>query len=152
MKRRPPRSTLTDTFIPYTTLFLFNGNARRVINKRKKQVLFDVSHRCLGSTPCAYDAHEVAFQQRHAGAFHRHVSTGPHGYTNVSGGQSGRIIDAVTSHGNNSALCLEALYGSAFIFGQHFAYSLIDAELLGNGTRSRFAVPGKHHNSDSRPV
>src|SRR3546814_16379528 len=83
MIRRPPRSTRTDTLVPYTTLFRspFTPAPRRpgVLDRRP---LFLWGRRKLGTDPCA-NARRSALHRHppESGSFHGH-----HRYPGLGGG------------------------------------------------------------------
>src|SRR3546814_14019927 len=68
MKRRPPRSTRTDTLFPYTTLFrsrigvkvdLLAQTKSKYFAKVLAQNGYDTSFYLLGWTPSTFDAHNA---------------------------------------------------------------------------------------------
>src|SRR3569623_521667 len=55
----------------------------RFVDERKEEILPDIAHRGLTKPPCANDAPEIAFDQRHAGALHRDIGASSHGNPHV---------------------------------------------------------------------
>src|SRR5216684_2379300 len=68
-----------------------NRDAGGVVDEREEQVLSDVAHGRLREPAGANDAAEIAFQQRDAGALHRHIGAGAHGDSDVGCGKRGGV-------------------------------------------------------------
>ena len=80
-------------------------------------------------TPRAHDAAQIALDQRHVGALHRHVGAGAHGDADVGLRQRRRVVDAVAGHGHDAPFLLQALHRLGLLLRQHLGDHLVDAEL-----------------------
>jgi hypothetical protein len=58
----------------------------------------------------ARDAAQIAFDDRDAGALHRHIGAGAHRDADVRGGQRGGVVDSVAGHRDHAALRAQALH------------------------------------------
>jgi hypothetical protein len=50
---------------------------------------------------------KVAFDEGHRGALHRDVGSGAHCYSDIGGGERGRVVDPVARHCNAAAFVFE---------------------------------------------
>ncbi len=94
--------------------------------------------------PCAGDAAQVAFDQRDAGALHRHVGAGAHRDADVGGGQRGRIVDAVAGHRDDAALRAQALHHLLLLRRHDVGLERVQPQLGGHRLRGGSAVAGEH--------
>ena len=65
---------------------------------------------------------QVAFDERHARAFHRDVGPGAHRDADVGRGQRRRVVDAVAGHRDRPALGLQLRARPQLVGGQHFRH------------------------------
>ena len=97
----------------------------------------------------AHDALQVALEQGDAGAFDGDVGAGAHGDADIGRGEGGRIVDAVTGHGDDAALALQPLDDRALLIGQHLGLDLGDAEAARDRLGRRAVVAGQHDDADA---
>ena len=88
--------------------------------------------------------HEVAAEQRDAGALDRHVGAGAHRDADIGGGERGRVVDAVARHGDDAAVAPQLLDRGALLVRQHLGFDLADAELARDRLRGGAVVAGQH--------
>ncbi len=98
---------------------------------------------CTDNTP------EVAFDQGDSGTFHGDVSAGAHGYSYLGLRQSGCIVDAVTGHGNNLPLFLQALDLFHLPLRKHFCNHFIEIEFPCYGLSRGATVSRDHDDTDA---
>ena len=107
----------------------------------------DVAHDRAREVARAGDRRQVAFHQRHAGAFHRDVRTRTHGDADFSGGERGGIVHAVARHRDLTAFSAQLFDKGALLIGKHIGHDLVDAELARDRVSRRFVVAGQHHDA-----
>src|ERR1017187_8945364 len=98
---------------------------------------------------CAKNAAQVAFQQRDAAGFHRHVCAGAHGNAYISLRQRGRIVHSVPGHRDHGALLLALLHDLRLLLRQHISIKL-DAKLVRNRLGGGCIVSGDHNDLHPR--
>ena len=64
---------------------------------------------------------------------HGDVGSGAHGDADVGLGQGGCVVDAVSGHGDDSSLLLQALDDLGFALGKDPGFEVGDAQLAGDG-------------------
>src|SRR5947207_8638611 len=69
-----------------------DGNAQRVVDEGKEQVLADVAHGDLAQAAGAHDSTQIAFDQGYAATLDGNIGPGPHGDSHIRLRQSGRVI------------------------------------------------------------
>ena len=79
------------------------------------------------------NAEEVAPDQRHCSAFHRHIGAGAHRESHIGCGESRRVVDAVTGHRNDAALLAQLADAIVFVLRLDASFDFIDAEFPGDG-------------------
>ena len=99
-----------------------------------------------------FDAAQIAFQQRDAGAFHRHIGPGPHRDADIGGGECRRVIDTVTGHRDDAALLAQAANAIVFMLRLDAGFDFVDAEFPGDGARSALVVAGQHDDFEAELV
>src|SRR5207244_3815721 len=102
-----------------------DGDSRDVIDKCKEKILANVAHSSSAQLACPDDAAQVAFDQRHARAFYRHVRARAHRYAHVSLREGGRVVDSISRHRHDSPFSLQALHHFALLFWQYFGLNFI---------------------------
>src|SRR5579875_1365719 len=121
---------------------------KRIVDKGEEQVLADIAHRRAAQPIGAGDAGEIAFQQRHPGAFDRDIGAGSHRDADIGQRQRRRVVDAVARHGDDMALPLQALDDLALLLGQQPGLERLDPELPRDGGGGGGAVAGQHHHKE----
>ena len=92
---------------------------------------------------------QIALDQCDSRTFHRHIGPRTHGDPDMSLRQRWRVVDAVTSHGDEPAFVLKFLHHSGLLIGQHLCHDIVDAEPAGDGLCRGAAVPGQHHHPNA---
>ena len=120
-----------------------------VVDESEEEVLADVAHHRAAEADGFLDAAQVAFEQRNAGAFHRHIGAGAHRDADIGRGERGRVVDTVPGHRDDVALLAQFANSFVFVLRLDAGFHLIDAELLRDGARGAFVVAGEHDDFDT---
>ena len=99
--------------------------------------------------PRPHQPHQIARQQRDAGALDRDVGAAAHRDADIGGSKRRRIVDAVADHGDATALLPQPLDHLAFAFGQYARLDLVDAERVRHRARGGDVVAGQHHHAQA---
>lgn len=68
--------------------------------------------------------------QHHICGLYGHICPGSYGDAHVSHGQSGRVVDAVTHHGDPLSCLLQLFHFGHLVGGQHLSEHFPDAHLV----------------------
>src|SRR5579863_1593846 len=126
-----------------------NGHADGIVGEGEEKVLADVAHGGAAKRAGANDAAQIASKESDSGAFDGDVGSRPHGDSDVGLRQSGRVVDAVTGHGNDVAFGLQPFDDFRFLAGLDFRFDAFDAEFLRDGFRHALAIAREHHDAQT---
>ena len=93
---------------------------------------------------CFDDAHQIAFQQRNAGAFDRDIGPRPHCNSHIGGRKRRRVVNSVARHCHDCAAGFQFFNDLDFLIGHYFRSVFIDAQLTRNRFSSSTIVAGAH--------
>src|SRR5215510_806437 len=122
-----------------------NRHSQRVVDESEEEVLPDVAHRGAAQFYRADDAAQVALNQRHARALHRHVRPRAHRYAYLRSRKRGSVVNAVARHRHHSPFALQSRHELTLMFRQDFGDDLVNAQLSSHGFGGHAVVAGQHH-------
>src|SRR6266496_164579 len=129
-----------------------DGYTERVIDESEEKVLTNIPHHRTAQDHGFRDAAKVAFDEGNAGTFNCDIGAGAHCDANVSGGERGRVVDAVAGHRYDVALLTEFLHALMFALRFDASFHLVEAKSPGHGVGGALVVAGQHENLESQLV
>ena len=129
-----------------------NRHAQGVVDQGEEEVLADVPHRVATELHGLHDAPQVAFDQRDARRFNRHVGAGSHCDPDIGFGQGGSVVDAVARHRHLAALGSQRLDPLVLVLRSNPGVELVDPQLLGDGLGRLLVVAGEHDDPQAQVV
>ena len=116
-----------------------NRDTQRIVEKREREILADVAHRCAAQSAGPGDAAQVAGEQRDSRALDGDVRSRAHGDADISLRESRCIVHSVACHGDNVTFGLQSLDHGAFLIGQHSGDYFVNAQGASDGFGGRAA-------------
>jgi hypothetical protein len=79
-------------------------------------------------------------------------AAGTHGHTDVGGGQTGGVVDAVTDHSHAAALLDQQADGGELVLGPEFGPDILDLEFTLEVVGGSLAVTGEDDSAEALAV
>ena len=120
-----------------------------VVDKRQKQILTDVPHRRAAQPSGPDDSHQIAADERDAGALHRDVGSRSHGDSDRGFRQRRSVVDAIAGHHDLAPFALQTPDYVALFVWLDFGNDLVDADGGRHRFRRRAEVASQHHDAQA---
>lgn len=101
--------------------------------------------RTTTEVPSAHYSAQVALDQGHCGAFHRHISARAHRDLDIGRCQCRGIIDAIAGHGDAPSFLAGLLDHGLFLVGQDIGENLVDRAALPVHSFGGASIVPRHH-------
>ena len=117
------------------------GDGHNVVTGGPPQVLHHLPIACPAEGDDSRHVSWVAPDQHHIAGFNGDVGACADGDSDVRGEQRGRIVHAITHHGDPFALSLELLDLVHLVARQHLGKDRVDSEIRATALATDFASP-----------
>src|ERR1700674_1882508 len=121
-----------------------DGDADGVIEKSKREILFDVADGGAAQLASPHDSAQVTLHKRDARTFDRDIRACAHGNADVGSGERGGVVNAVARHSHDVALLAKLLDNFDFLLRLDFRLDFFDLELTRDQHRCFSSVAGEH--------
>ena len=121
------------------------GHAANNKSHPEEKVLVDHRAGAVGELHQEWQPAQVVVHQCNGRAVDGHFAArGAHGDADVAGGQSGRVVYAITNHSYLVALGLHGAHEVHFVLRQTFAFGFLATNLAAHSRRDRLAIARNH--------